>query len=72
MIVSDFVDYSNGKYSAGVVAFVSVSVSSLGLHREDVGYATTVSHQKGSAIYNARKVIWPKVNSNFENSSHIH
>lgn len=53
----DFVDFNNGKFCAGVVAFVSVNVISLGLHREDVGYATTQSPQKGSAIYNARKVI---------------
>ncbi|XP_077292622.1 uncharacterized protein LOC143915735 isoform X2 [Arctopsyche grandis] len=51
----DFIDYSNGKFCVGVVAFVSISVTSLGLHREDVGYATTMSLQKGHAIYNARK-----------------
>lgn len=53
---SDFIDYANGKFSAGVVAFVSVTVKHLGISREDVGYATSVASQKGSAIHNARKV----------------
>lgn len=55
-IYSDFIDYANGKFSAGVVAFVSVTVKHLGISREDVGYATSVASQKGSAIHNARKV----------------
>ncbi|XP_041985090.1 DNA repair and recombination protein RAD52-like isoform X1 [Aricia agestis] len=51
----DFVDLSNGKYTAGVVAFVSITVKSLDLHRENIGYATSIAPQKGSAIHNARK-----------------
>lgn len=51
----DFVDYSNGKYSVGVVAFVSISVKIFDIHRENIGYATAVSIQKGLAIYKARK-----------------
>ncbi|VVC99093.1 unnamed protein product [Leptidea sinapis] len=45
----------NGKYTAGVAAFVSVSVKNLDIHRENVGYATSVGVTKGSAIHRARK-----------------
>lgn len=49
-------DYANGKYSAGVVAFVFVTVRNLDIRRENIGYATTSAPMKGSAIYQARKV----------------
>ncbi|XP_045777372.1 DNA repair and recombination protein RAD52-like isoform X2 [Maniola jurtina] len=51
----DFVEISNGKYTAGVVSFVSVSVKGLGIHRENVGYATSTAPHKGAAIHNSRK-----------------
>ncbi|XP_050682660.1 DNA repair protein RAD52 homolog isoform X2 [Leptidea sinapis] len=51
----DFVELVNGKYTAGVAAFVSVSVKNLDIHRENVGYATSVGVTKGSAIHRARK-----------------
>ncbi|XP_059057583.1 uncharacterized protein LOC131851159 [Achroia grisella] len=51
----DFVDFANGKYCAGVVAFVSITVKSLDIHRENIGYATTIANNKGFAIYKSRK-----------------
>ncbi|XP_038211318.1 DNA repair and recombination protein RAD52-like isoform X1 [Zerene cesonia] len=51
----DFVELVNGKYTAGVAAFVNVSVKSFDIHRENVGYATSVGVTKGSAIHRARK-----------------
>ncbi|CAD0202949.1 unnamed protein product [Chrysodeixis includens] len=51
----DFVDFSNGKYCAGVVAFVSITVKSFDIHRENIGYATSIAHSKGFAIYKSRK-----------------
>ncbi|CAG5055778.1 unnamed protein product [Parnassius apollo] len=51
----DFVDLVGGKYSAGVAAFVSVSIKSFDIHRENVGYATALAPHKGSAIHRARK-----------------
>ncbi|CAG4947985.1 unnamed protein product [Colias eurytheme] len=51
----DFVELVNGKYTAGVAAFVNVTVKSLDIHRENVGYATSVGVTKGSAIHRARK-----------------
>ncbi|GBP50497.1 DNA repair protein RAD52 homolog [Eumeta japonica] len=51
----DFVDFANGKYSAGVVAFVSVNIKSFDIHRDNIGYATCIASMKGSAIYQARK-----------------
>ncbi|XP_034835455.1 DNA repair protein RAD52 homolog isoform X2 [Maniola hyperantus] len=51
----DFVDMSNGKYTAGVVSFVSVSVKSLDIRRENIGYATSTAPHKGAAIHNSRK-----------------
>lgn len=47
---------TNGKYTAGVVAFVSVTVKTLDIHRENIGYATSLAPNKGSAIHRARKV----------------
>lgn len=54
--VSDFVEMSNGVYCAGVVSFVNVSVKSLDIHRENIGYATARQPYKGAAIHSARKV----------------
>lgn len=51
----DFIDDTNGKYTAGVVAFVSITVKTFDIHREDIGYATSVALMKGLAIYKARK-----------------
>lgn len=51
----DFVELSNGKYTAGVVSFVSVTVKSFDIHRENVGYATSIGPNKGAAIHRARK-----------------
>ncbi|XP_047513477.1 DNA repair protein RAD52 homolog isoform X2 [Pieris napi] len=51
----DFVELINGKYTAGVAAFVNVTIKSLDIHRENVGYGTSVSLTKGSAIHRARK-----------------
>ncbi|XP_050352935.1 DNA repair protein RAD52 homolog isoform X3 [Nymphalis io] len=51
----DFVELSNGKYTAGVVAFVSVKVKTLDIHRENIGYATSLAPNKGAAIHRARK-----------------
>ncbi|KAM3959268.1 uncharacterized protein ACR2FA_006696 isoform 2-T2 [Aphomia sociella] len=51
----DFVDFANGKYSAGVVAFVSITVKSVDIHRENIGYAISVANNKGFAIYKSRK-----------------
>ncbi|XP_053614262.1 DNA repair protein RAD52 homolog isoform X3 [Plodia interpunctella] len=52
----DFVDAAgNGKYTAGVVAFVSVTVKSFDIQRENIGYATSLSNNKGMAIYKSRK-----------------
>ncbi|CAK1553105.1 unnamed protein product [Leptosia nina] len=51
----DFVELQNGRYSAGVAAFVNVTVKNLDLHRENVGYATSNGVTKGSAIHRARK-----------------
>ncbi|XP_049876979.1 DNA repair protein RAD52 homolog [Pectinophora gossypiella] len=51
----DFVDFANGKYCAGVVAFVSVTVKSFDIHRENIGYATSLASNKGAAIYKSRK-----------------
>ncbi|KAJ0173920.1 hypothetical protein K1T71_010066 [Dendrolimus kikuchii] len=51
----DFVDFNNGKYCAGVVAFVSIAVKSFDIHRENIGYATSIAPNKGMAIYKSRK-----------------
>nr|XP_049700755.1 uncharacterized protein LOC110381302 isoform X1 [Helicoverpa armigera] len=51
----DFVDFTNGKYCAGVVAFVSITVKSFDIHRENIGYATSTANSKGFAIYKSRK-----------------
>ncbi|XP_022828210.1 DNA repair and recombination protein rhm52-like isoform X1 [Spodoptera litura] len=51
----DFVDFTNGRYCAGVVAFVSITVKSFDIHRENIGYATTTANTKGFAIYKSRK-----------------
>ncbi|KAL0869546.1 hypothetical protein ABMA27_005813 [Loxostege sticticalis] len=51
----DFVDFTNGKYCAGVVAFVSITVKSFDIHRENIGYATSLGSTKGFAIYKSRK-----------------
>ncbi|XP_060805680.1 DNA repair protein RAD52 homolog isoform X2 [Amyelois transitella] len=52
----DFVDPAgNGKYTAGVVAFVSITVKSFDIQRENIGYATSVANSKGMAIYKSRK-----------------
>ncbi|KAJ2948240.1 hypothetical protein O0L34_g7468 [Tuta absoluta] len=51
----DFVDFANGKFCAGVCAFVSVTVKSLDIHRENIGYATSLAANKGSAIHKSRK-----------------
>lgn len=55
-IVLDFVDFTNGRYCAGVVAFVSITVKSFDIHRENIGYATSTANTKGFAIYKSRKV----------------
>ena len=49
-------DFTNGKYCAGVVAFVSITVKSFDIHRENIGYATSTANSKGFAIYKSRKV----------------
>lgn len=54
--ILDFVDFTNGKYCAGVVAFVSITVKNFDIHRENIGYATSVAANKGMAIYKSRKV----------------
>ncbi|XP_030036035.2 protein transport protein sec31 isoform X1 [Manduca sexta] len=51
----DFVDFANGKYCAGVVAFVSIKLKNLDIHRENIGYATSTANTKGLAIYKSRK-----------------
>ncbi|XP_022117563.2 DNA repair protein RAD52 homolog isoform X2 [Pieris rapae] len=51
----DFVELINGKYTAGVAAFINVTVKSFDIHRENVGYATSIGITKGSAIHRARK-----------------
>ncbi|XP_072942621.1 uncharacterized protein [Epargyreus clarus] len=51
----DFVDLTCGKYTAGVAAFVSITIKTLDIHRENVGYATALAPNKGSAIHRARK-----------------
>ncbi|XP_075981406.1 uncharacterized protein LOC142980022 isoform X3 [Anticarsia gemmatalis] len=51
----DFVDFTNGKYCAGVVAFVNITVKSFDIHRENIGYATSVATSKGFAVYKSRK-----------------
>ncbi|XP_028169182.1 uncharacterized protein LOC114359124 isoform X2 [Ostrinia furnacalis] len=51
----DFVDFTNGKYCAGVCAYVSVTVKSFDIHRENIGYATSLAVNKGFAIYKSRK-----------------
>ncbi|CAH2089899.1 unnamed protein product [Euphydryas editha] len=51
----DFVELTNGKYTAGVVAFVSITVKTLDIHRENIGYATSLAPSKGLAIHRARK-----------------
>ncbi|KAI5634960.1 rad52/22 family double-strand break repair protein domain-containing protein [Phthorimaea operculella] len=51
----DFVDFANGKFCAGVCAFVSVTVKSFDIHRENIGYATSLAANKGSAIHKSRK-----------------
>ncbi|RVE49193.1 hypothetical protein evm_006200 [Chilo suppressalis] len=51
----DFVDYANGKYCAGVVAYVSITVKNIDIHRENIGYATSLAANKGFAIYKSRK-----------------
>lgn len=53
---TDFVDITIGKYCAGVVAFVSVSVKNIDINRENIGYATSTANSKGFAIYKSRKV----------------
>lgn len=39
-----------------MVAFVSITVKSFDIHRENIGYATSIAHSKGFAIYKSRKV----------------
>ncbi|KPJ10410.1 DNA repair protein RAD52-like [Papilio machaon] len=51
----DFVDCVGNKCTAGVAAFVLVTVKSFDIHRENVGYATALGPNKGSAIHRARK-----------------
>ncbi|CAH0696091.1 unnamed protein product [Spodoptera exigua] len=51
----DFVDFTNGRYCAGVVAFVSITVKTFDIHRENIGYATSTANTKGFAIYKSRK-----------------
>ncbi|XP_028040078.1 uncharacterized protein LOC114250416 isoform X1 [Bombyx mandarina] len=51
----DFIDFNNGKYYAGVVAFVSIKVKSFDIYRENIGYATSFATTKGFAIYKSRK-----------------
>ncbi|XP_004924245.1 DNA repair protein RAD52 homolog isoform X2 [Bombyx mori] len=51
----DFIDFNNGKYCAGVVAFVSIKVKSFDIYRENIGYATSFAATKGFAIYKSRK-----------------
>lgn len=53
---SDFVDFNNGKYCAGVAAFVNITVKKFDIYRENVGYATSVANSKGFAVYKSRKV----------------
>lgn len=55
-IIADFVDFTNGKYCAGVVSLVSITVKSFDIHRACTGYATSVANSKGLAIYKSRKV----------------
>lgn len=56
-LILDFVDCVGNKCTAGVAAFVSVTVKSFDIHRENVGYATALGPNKGSAIHRARKVM---------------
>ncbi|CAB3251018.1 unnamed protein product [Arctia plantaginis] len=51
----DFVDFNNGKYCAGVAAFVNITVKKFDIYRENIGYATTVANSKGFAVYKSRK-----------------
>ncbi|CAH0713082.1 unnamed protein product, partial [Brenthis ino] len=51
----DFVELTNGKYTAGVASFVSVIVKTLDIQRENIGYATSIAPNKGAAIHRARK-----------------